>query len=221
MDKKNVLIVEDIIITAMDIKKSLLQMDYEVTDIVSNYDDALKSIDKKKPDIILLDIGLKGRKDGIELAQAIHKMGPIPIIYLTSNQDNETMLKAAATNPSAYLSKPFRRNELKSNLLIALNKTQKTTTLQPLGSEYLYDKKTKKIYYKKIPIYLSSKEKLFLQLLVESKGSLVPIDVIEEHLWGEDAPLAENSLRSLVYRLRTKLKYLPIETVPSFGYRLL
>ncbi len=69
-------------------------------------------------------------------------------------------------------------------------------------------------------IYLSSNDKLFLQLLVESKGSLVPLNVIEEHLWGENAPLAENSLRNLVYRLRMKLKDLPIETIPSFGYRL-
>jgi DNA-binding response OmpR family regulator len=220
MNEVNILIVEDVSITALEIKKSLMQMGYSVTDIASSYEGALRSIKRKKPDIILLDIDLKGEKNGIELAKTIRKNDSIPFIYLTSDNNDDTMIEASKTDPAAYLMKPFRREELKSNLMIALNKKQKTNTLQSLGSKYYYDKKTKKIYHEGAPIYLSSNERLFLQLLIESKGTLVPLDVIEEHLWGEDAPLAENSLRSLVYRLRAKLKYLPIETIHSFGYRL-
>jgi two-component system, OmpR family, response regulator len=221
MKEVNILIVEDVSITALEIKKSLMQMGYSVTDIASSYEDALQSIKRKKPDIILLDIDLKGEKNGIELAKTICKNDSIPFIYLTSDDNDDTMREASKTDPAAYLMKPFRREELKSNLMIVLNKIQQKNTLLPLSCEYYYDNKTKKIYHKRVPIYLSSNEKLFLQLLVESKGSLVPLNIIEEHLWGEDAPLAENSLRSLVYRLRTKLKDLPIETIPSFGYRLM
>jgi len=220
MNEINILIVEDVSITALEIKKSLMQMGYSVTDIASSYEDALRSIKRKKPDIILLDIDLKGEKNGIALAKTIRKNDSIPFIYLTSDNNDDTMREASKTDPAAYLMKPFRREELKSNLMIILNKIQQKNALQPLGYEYYYDNKTKKIYHKRVPIYLSSNEKLFLQLLVESKGSLVPLNIIEEHLWGEDAPLAENSLRSLVYRLRTKLKDLPIETIHSFGYRL-
>ncbi len=220
MNEVNILIVEDVSITALEIKKSLMQMGYSVTDIVSSYEDALRSIKQKKPDIILLDIDLKSKKNGIELAKKISEDDSIPFIYLTSDNNDDTMREASKTDPAAYLMKPFRREELKSNLMIILNKTQKIKTMLSLGHEYYYDNKTKKIYCKKVPIYLSSKERLFLQILVESKGSIVPVNVIEEHLWGENAPLAENSLRNLVYRLRTKLKDLPIETIPSFGYRL-
>ncbi len=220
MNEINILIVEDVSITALEIKKSLIKMGYSVTDIVSSYEDALQSIKQKKPDIILLDIDLKSKKNGIELAKKISENDPIPFIYLTSDNNDDTMREASKTDPAAYLTKPFRREELKSNLMIVLNKIQQKNALQSLGREYYYDNKSKKIYHKKVPIYLGSNERLFLQLLVESKGSIVPVNVIEEHLWGENAPLAENSLRNLVYRLRMKLKDLPIETIPSFGYRL-
>ncbi|MEJ2437411.1 MAG: response regulator [Sulfurovaceae bacterium] len=220
MNEINILIVEDVSITALEIKKSLIKIGYSVTDIASSYEDALQSIRRKRPDIVLLDIDLKGEKNGIELAKTIRKNDSIPFIYLTSDNNDDTMREASTTDPAAYLMKPFRREELKSNLMIALNKIQQKNALQPLGYEYYYDNKSKKLYHKRVPIYLSSNERLFLQLLVESKGSLVPANVIEEHLWGEDAPLAENSLRNLVYRLRTKLKDLPIKTIPSFGYRL-
>lgn len=188
MNEVNILIVEDVSITALEIKKSLIQMGYSVTDIASSYDDALQSIKRKKPDIILLDIDLKGKKNGIELAKTIRENSSMPFIYLTSDNNDDTMIEASRTDPAAYLTKPFRREELKSNLMIVLNKAQKINVMQPLGDEYYYNNKTKKIYYKRQPIYLSFNERLFLQLLIESKGSLVPINVIEEHLWGGRCP---------------------------------
>ncbi|MBN2768397.1 MAG: response regulator [Campylobacterales bacterium] len=218
MSKGKILIVEDWAITALEIERSLAKMGYEVTEITNSYESALKSIEKEKPDAILLDIGLKGKKDGIELAQKID--ASIPIVYLTSSQDEETMIRAAYTNPSAYLSKPFRREELRSNLLIALNKAHTQNNLEAIGYGYSYDYTTKNIYHDTKPIYLSANEKLLLQIFVESKNKIIPADIIKERIWGVDAVIAENSLRTLLYRLRNKLEHLPIETIPSFGYKL-
>jgi len=219
MNKTTVLIVEDMALTALEIKQTLLRMDYHVTDIASNYADALISIKKNRPDILLLDINLKGAQDGIELATTIHNTNPIPLIYLTSDNSEETMLRAAQTDPSAYLSKPFRPEELQSNLMIALHK-RVHNTLQPLGDNYFYDEVTKNIYFQDTPIHLSLNEKLLLEVLINAKEIIVPFNIIEEHIWGGNPPSAENTLRNLLYRLRSKLSSLNIETIPSFGYRL-
>jgi len=221
MHKIDILIVEDMALTAMEIKQTLLRMGYSVTDIVSNYDDALKSIQQKRPNLILLDIDLKYDKDGIELAKTIHKADTIPFIYLTSDNSDETMMRAAQTNPSAYLSKPFRQEELKSNLLIALNKMKTQNILQDLGNGYFYDNTAKNIYYFDAPIHLSSNEKSLLKVLVDANGAVVPFNIAEDFIWGNTPPSAENTLRNLLYRLRSKLEHITIETIPSFGYRLI
>ncbi len=207
-------------ITAIEIKRSLIKMGFNVTDIVSNYDDALKSIQYKRPNVMLIDIGLKNEKDGIDLAITIQEIDTIPFIYLTSDNSEETIARAAQTNPSAYLSKPFRREELKSNLLIALHKTTIQNILKAVGNGYFYDNITKNIYHLDTPIHLSYNEKLLLEILINGRNSIVPFNIIEEHIWGINSPVAENSQRSLIHRLRSKLKDLPIETIPSFGYRL-
>ncbi|MEJ2496322.1 MAG: response regulator [Sulfurovaceae bacterium] len=101
MNEINILIVEDVSITALEIKKSLIKIGYSVTDIASSYEDALQSIRRKRPDIVLLDIDLKGEKNGIELAKTIRKNDSIPFIYLTSDNNDDTMREASTTDHSA------------------------------------------------------------------------------------------------------------------------
>ncbi|CAA6809970.1 MAG: DNA-binding response regulator [uncultured Sulfurovum sp.] len=221
MDKEQVLIVEDMAITAMYIKNSLIKMGYSVTSIVSNYNDALNSIKQNTPDLILIDINLKGKKDGIELAEAIQSNNLIPFIYLTSDHSDGTIERAAKTNPSAYLSKPIRHEEIKSNVHIALKQSLPKNKIQDLGQGYTYDLVTKNIYRDDIPISLSPKERQLLDILVRSTNSLVPMNILEEHIWGSFVTGAENSLRNLVYRLKKKLPNLTIKTMKSIGYKLI
>jgi DNA-binding response OmpR family regulator len=220
MTEFKVLIVEDMALTALEIKQTLLKMGYPVTDIVNSFSEALESIRKIQPDIILLDIDLKGEKTGIDLAKVIQNTTSIPFIYLTSDSSEETMIDAAHTNPSAYLSKPFRAEELQSNLMICLHKRVQNT-LQALGNGYFYDAIGKNIYLKDTPILLSHNEQLLIDILVNAKGQIVPFNIVEEHIWKSHPPSAENTLRNLIYRLRTKLSKLTIETVPTFGYKLI
>jgi len=222
MIKINILIVEDEAIVALEIKRSVIKLGYSVIDTISNYDEALQSIKNKTPDIILLDINLNNSKDGIELAQAVAKQSPIPIIYLTAFSDDTTIQRAIETNPIGYLVKPFKREDLKSTLQLAIYKLNTNYTkkheLIDIGDGYLYDMRNHNLFFQDYPIKLSLLEQKLLEILIEAKGEMVPFSVLEEHIWG-GKPISSSSLRTLLYRLRGKLEYKLIETVPSFGIK--
>lgn len=113
MNKNNtILIVEDEMIIAANISLQLTQLGYIVSGIVSNADDVLTHLSQNIPDIILMDINLKGNKDGIEVAKSIQNDFKIPIIYLTANSDEVHFERAKATNPYAFISKPFKKLDL-------------------------------------------------------------------------------------------------------------
>jgi len=213
-----ILIVEDNIIAALGIEQMLMEMGYRVLGIVDTYDAAIDRVSADHPDLILIDIGLKGNRDGIEIARYLHLSTSIPFIYLTSDDSDATITRASKTSPSAYLTKPIRKPELKSNIAIALQPDNLRTQV-PLG-DYRYDLDTQGVFLDQTPIYLSPNEKRLLEILIEAKGNIVSFHLAEQRIWGIDSPQAESSLRTLVYRLRTKLSLLTIESIPSFGYRL-
>lgn len=226
MTKTRVLIVEDESIVALEIKKALIKLGFEVTNMVSKYEDVLACITDKEPDIIIMDINLEGSsKDGIEIVQEVQKIRNIPILYLTAYSDNGTIDRAVATNPIGYLIKPFKREELNSTILLGLYKINHPNDVTVyknclhIGFDYYFDMKNKSLYYRNKPIKLSIKEKELIAILVEAKGAIVTFDQIEYFLW-PDKPVSDSALRTLVYRLRSKLDYKIIETVPSFGCKL-
>ncbi len=224
MDKIDILIVEDEAIVALEIKRAILKMSFGVSNMVTNYTDALTSIREKTPNIVLLDIHLKNSKDGIEIAKAIKEIADIPIVYLTAFFDDKTIEQAVQTNPIGYLVKPFKREDLKSTLQLAIYKINSTkcveSSLNDIGQGYIYDSVNHNLFFKEHPIKLSHKERLLLEMLIEEKGDIVPFSVLENHVW-EGNPISDSALRTLIYRLRGKLDYLLIETVPSFGFRLI
>lgn len=121
-DTVNILIVEDELIVAEGIRLQLQRLNYNVSDVVSSYENVIKSIERKKPDLILMDIMIPGDKDGIEITSELKKVYNIPIIYLTALSDNKTLERAKTTQPHGYLLKPFDKNELQTGIELALNK---------------------------------------------------------------------------------------------------
>src|SRR5690606_14362347 len=97
---------------AANISLQLSELGYEVTGILPHGEEALSHIKIDKPDIILLDISLKGEMDGIETAHEIQKHYKIPIIYLTANSDEAHFNRAKETHPYAFISKPFKKLDL-------------------------------------------------------------------------------------------------------------
>ncbi|BAM51120.1 AraC family transcriptional regulator [Synechocystis sp. PCC 6803] len=99
----------------------LLKSDgYEICVIASDGATALKKIAEFYPDLVLLDIRIKGEIDGIEVAERIKSLYSIPIVYLTAFSDGETLERAQKTNPQGYVIKPFRREQLLSTVAIAI-----------------------------------------------------------------------------------------------------
>ncbi|NCP52518.1 MAG: response regulator transcription factor [Flavobacteriales bacterium] len=119
-----ILIVEDEMIIAANISLQLTSLGYDVTGIIPRGEEALLHIEQQQPDIVLLDINLKGKIDGIETAQIMQKSFDIPIIYLTANADEAHFTRAKTTNPYAFISKPFKKLDLQRAIELTVNRVK-------------------------------------------------------------------------------------------------
>ncbi|MEM8502193.1 MAG: response regulator [Cyanobacteria bacterium P01_D01_bin.1] len=119
---KKIMIVEDESVISLDIKNSLTRLGYEIAGIAASGDDALAKIQSSRPDLILMDIHLKGAISGIEVSRKVKENFQIPIVYLTANADSRTFKEANQTDPYGYLIKPFVERELEIAIEIALHK---------------------------------------------------------------------------------------------------
>jgi two-component system, response regulator PdtaR len=127
---QKVLIVEDNLITATDIYTTLENYGFCPLDPIESGEEVLKSLSRLDPQIIIMDINLKGEMDGISTASEIEKKFNIPIIFLTGLQDEEILQRAKLTNPYGYLIKPFDAFELKSCIELTLHRTQSVLEIQ-------------------------------------------------------------------------------------------
>ena len=125
MGKVNVLLVEDESIVAKDIQLSLKRLGNNVLGIENTGEKAISSARKLDPDIIIMDIMLKGKINGIEASEKIRKEQNIPIIYLTAYADENTLSKAKITEPYAYIIKPYKEIDLHTSIEMALYKHSK------------------------------------------------------------------------------------------------
>ncbi|MEQ8926559.1 MAG: response regulator [Fulvivirga sp.] len=121
MNKIKILIVEDEFIIGEDLSDMLDELGYQVVDLVGNFNNAIDSIQKHSPDLILLDIKIKGVKDGIDLAGVIKEQFDLPFIFISSHSDSETVKRAADVNPYGYLVKPFEKSDVGVAIEIGLS----------------------------------------------------------------------------------------------------
>jgi DNA-binding LytR/AlgR family response regulator len=123
-----ILVVEDEMIIGAKISLHLTNLGYEVTGILPRGEEALVHVEENKPDIILLDIQLKGKLDGIETALQIQKVADIPIIYLTANSDEATFNRAKASRPYAFISKPYKQLDLQRAIELTISRMAENDT---------------------------------------------------------------------------------------------
>ncbi len=136
-----VLIVEDETIIAARISLELNDLGYEVTGIVTRAEQALAHCEHSPPDIALLDVSLKGKMDGIELAFILNEKSNIPIVFLTANSDEATFNRAKKALPAAFLTKPYKKIDLQRTLELVASrlsaKTQKEEVIKNSESSYI------------------------------------------------------------------------------------
>lgn|GEM_PF-2000065 len=124
MAKAQILVVEDAKVVSLDIQRRLTGKGYNVCGTADTGEDAVTKAGSLHPDLVLMDICLKGKMDGIQAAEQIRKKYNIPIVYLTANSDDETLQRAVRTEPFGYLLKPFDERDLHTTIEIALYKHQ-------------------------------------------------------------------------------------------------
>ncbi len=130
MTNAKILIVEDDWIVAEDIKNSLKKLGFIVSGIVAYGEDALEKVKECRPDLVLMDIMLKGEMNGIEAADQIQTQLNIPVVYLTAYTDDNVLDRAKETEPFGYVVKPFEDRELNTAIAMALYKHKMETKLK-------------------------------------------------------------------------------------------
>ena len=130
MAAKNIVVVEDESIVSKDIQQSLKKLGYNVVGAAATGEKAIELVDKFEPDLVLMDIMLKGQMSGIDAAGAIKKRHNIPVIYLTAYADENTLSKAKVTEPYGYIIKPFKEVDIHTSIEMALYKHEKNKEVE-------------------------------------------------------------------------------------------
>lgn len=125
-------VVEDELVIARTILSSLNELGYSPCGPAINYTEAMEMLENNKPDLLLLDIQLSGKKDGIDVAQKVNELYQMPFIFLTANSDADTIDRAKKVKPHAYIVKPFSNEDLFAAIEIAFsNFTGNRSTVKP------------------------------------------------------------------------------------------
>ena len=245
MESKNILIVEDDEITALNLKLSLQKHGYNIVAVCDSAQQVKSKINAYSPDLIIIDISLQESSDGIELAKVIRKKYNLPFIFLTSYSDDDIIAKAKQTEPYGYIVKPFDPNSLHATIQMALfkyevenerkedidslkvdklnlekllySKRASDKPIVPFGDNYHLDISICETFYRGRKIKLTKKENAFLRLLVAQLGLVVSFEQAMSYVW-DDSGATENSVRTLVWRLRNKLETDIIKNASGIGY---
>ncbi len=136
MHKRRILIVEDEIIAAEVTRNKLLQLGYEAPETIVSGHEAIQKAQAYQPDLVLMDIKLKGDMDGTRAAEEIRTKLDIPVIFITAYSDDATLQRARDSEPFGYLIKPFRAEELRTTIEMALYKHQLDVKLRASESRF-------------------------------------------------------------------------------------
>jgi PAS domain S-box-containing protein len=136
MRPTRILIVEDEVIVALDIQDRLTDLGYEVTGVADRGTEALELVASAPPDLVLMDIRLKGEMDGITVAEQIRQHWCIPVIYLTAFSEDNTLQRAKVSEPFGYLIKPFEDREIQAAIEMALYKHEAERRLRESEQRY-------------------------------------------------------------------------------------
>lgn len=122
MAQATILVVEDETIVAKDLQCTLVRLGYKVPATATSGEEAVRKAEEIQPDLVLMDIVLKGPMDGVETARKLHARVDVPVVYLTAYADDHTLQRVKETAPAGYLLKPFQPSELRPTIEMALHR---------------------------------------------------------------------------------------------------
>jgi len=220
-----ILIVEDEVIPANYLKKQLEQAKHKVLAITKDMDSTLEyfSNNSEKINLVLMDVKIKGKVDGIALAKEIQKISyATAILFTTAYTDNDFLQRAKEVNSIGYLVKPIQKNTLLSTIEINMShfQPQNTKQIYYLCDNTYFNEIEQTIISNNNSIVLSQPEFLILKTFLKNKHQCTSIKEIASIL-ENITPLKNATLRTLIWRLRKKLpKCLIIENIYNLGYKI-
>ena len=219
MNKIKILLIEDDVIAADNLKSILEKLNYEVVATTVNAKDAYSAAYKKSVDLVISDIQIEGSEDGIEVARVFQETYNLPIIFITAfNDDRKISRVSELSNLIGYLVKPIRISELENLIKIAIAKFKivEKSKQQIISGIYKYDFDKKAIYENEQEIFLTKNESLLLTLLVSSDEEIISNEAVNYAIW-KNSEGSDLSRRQLIHRLKTKLPNLEVFSVKGVG----
>lgn len=217
-----IMIIEDDQTIAKTLQDFLKQWDYEVY-ITHDFHDVMQEFKDIQPDLVLLDIGLP-YKNGYYWCDEIRKISSIPILFISSINDNMNIVMAMNAGADDFISKPFDLNVLLAKLQAIFRRTYEFNN-QVHVLEYRgirFQPSSCLVMYQDQKLELTKNEMKILKLLMEHKGTVVKRDELMDYLWQTDSYIDENTLSVNVNRLRKKLESIGIidfiNTRKGIGY---
>ena len=221
MNTYKILIVEDEVISAHFIKKILEHHGHTVLGIAKDKKNALKYV-QMLPDLLLMDIKIKGDSDGIDVVKAFYEQINVAVIYLSAYSDEKLLERANKTHPVGYLVKPVQEKTLISTITVCMSNyiNENAEEITDLNASSRFDF-TKRIIIDNTKIKrLTQKESLCLSTLIKHKHKLISYSALENTIWKDEIP-KDSTLRTLVWRLRKKMpRGVEIANLYNFGYKI-
>lgn len=225
-NEKTLLVIEDEPAILTFLRSSLEEHGWEVME-ARTARIGLDLAAKKKPDAILLDLGLPD-KDGIAALKELRKWTSAPVIIISARGQENDKISGLDAGADDYLTKPFSINELLARLRVAMRHAEnKSEDAEPLYEHegLKVDLIARKVWLKKKEIHLSPLQYNLLAVLVRNAGRVVSQSQLMKEVWGEDRDVTPELVRITVYQLRHKIEFDPVrprslKTEPGVGYRL-
>ncbi len=227
---KNIVIVEDEVITQRYLQDIFAQQNVQVTGCFSSAKETMAQLKCLPCDMLLMDINIKGPMDGIQLAREILRTYNMPIVFITAHNDDETLEEILELAPYGFIAKPFSSKEVVVALQIAYKRYLIDTEICDIkdkddvndviiDKKYSYSKKQSTLYYEGVSVKLNQKQSILIGILVENINHTVSYDELVSRIWDDDT-IADSALRTLVYSIRKMLEDIPIVSHSKMGYML-
>jgi DNA-binding response OmpR family regulator len=221
MNSYNILIVEDESIPAHYLKKILTHSNHNVVAIANSKESALRyMVQGVTPDLILMDIKIRGDADGIELAKEIQSQYECAVLFISAYTDSGFLERAKAIDSIGYLVKPLQPDTLLSTIEIGMSQYHPKHELLTLCDGSVFNAVEQTIKRDRVIIDLSHHESILLDALLKDQHTLLSVEQLEMILC-QDEVLGQGALRTAIWRLRKKLpSCMHIENVYNSGYKI-
>lgn len=207
MDKNiTIMIVENDEILAQEIKSFLKKWGYQAV-IASHFDDIIKDFSIYHPQLILMDINLP-YYDGFYWCHQLRRISDVPIIYISSRNEDHDKIMGMAQGGDDYVDKPFNLNLLKAKIEAILRRTYQYKMKERLfiKKDLYYEPAVQALYFQNKEIDLTKSERKIIKKLMENPAQIVTRDELMIELWNTDEFVSDGTLTTLISRLRSKLK---------------